>query len=475
MFDGILVILFFLLYFVNVWIAKEIIFYLPWDIMVVRETAWKMADGDPVGYFFYLSVFPNNIPITYILGWLIRKARKISEYPYFPDFIQIQVNCALISVGGFFGCVTVKKLTKKLLPTMAAFLMYLALVGISPWKIAPYTDTYGIFFPIVSIYFYFCYRDAHKIWQRYLFLSVSLLCGMGGGFIKPSEYLITVAILAVEFIRLLMERGRDWRYFVVEILLTISLFFAGKACMNRMIAELGLDYNPEISASWQTYLLMGLNEESTGAYSSDIWSIVGEFQTDKNARDAAALSRALGQMKEKGALGTVDFWLRKMVMVFNDASFGWHCEVWQDSPYSVNMASDTAITQELRNLFWPDASHVGRYHTFCQLVWIFCLIGFPGILFIPGKKRERYLVFVASFLGIFLYQMLFEARARYLFVFLPLLIAISAVGMQQYMEWGMKKLQSRMDRKAYAGENDVCQKTDAAKFFTEGEKKHAGE
>lgn len=409
------------------------------------------------------------------MGWLIRKAQKISEYPYFPDFIQIQVNCALISVGGFFGCVTVKRLTKKLLPTMAAFLMYLALVGISPWKIAAYTDTYGIIFPIMSIYFYFCYRDAHKTWQRYLFLSLSLLCGMGGGFIKSSGYLITVAVLCVEFIRLLMEKGRDWRYFVAEILLTISLVFAGKACMNHMIAELGLDYNSEINSSWQTYFLMGLNEESTGSYSSDIGSIIGEYQTDKNARNAAAFSRALERMKEKGVLGTADFWLRKMVMVFNDGSFGWNCEVWQDSPYPMNMASDTVITQRLRNLFWPGARHAGKYHTFCQLVWIFCLIGFPGIFFIPGKNRERYLIFAVSFLGIFLYQMLFEARARYLFVFLPLLIAISAVGMQQYMEWGMKTLQSRLERKAHAGGNDVCQGADAAKFVTKGEKEDAGE
>ena len=33
-----------------------------------------------------------------------------------------------------------------------------------------------------------------------------------------------------------------------------------------------------------------------------------------------------------------------------------------------------------------------------------------------------------GFLGIFFYQMLFEARARYLFVFLPVLIGASFVG-----------------------------------------------
>lgn len=453
-FDGILALLFILLYFVNVWVAKEIIFYLPWDIMVVRVTAEKMAYGNPIGYFYYLSMYPNNIPITCILGRLMRMAQELSEYPYFADFIWIQVNCALISAGGFFSCLTVKKATKKMLPVIAAFFMYLVLAGVTPWKIAPYTDTYGMIFPIMSIYFYFCYREANKVWQRYLLLSLSLLCGMTGGFIKPSVYIITIAVLCVEFIRLMTVRGKGWEYFAAGILLTVGLFFAGKVYMNRLIEELGLDYNPEINASWQTYFLMGLNEESTGAYSSDIGLIMGEFQTDKNARNAAAFSRALGRMKEKGVIGTVDFWLRKMVMVFNDASFGWHREAWQHSPYPMNMASDTAITQELRDLFWPNAPHTGRYHTLCQLVWIFCLVGFTGMIFIPRDKRERYFVFAVSFLGIFLYQLLFEARARYLFVFLPLLIAIFAAGMQQYMEWGMEKLQSRINRKEGVKEHD---------------------
>lgn len=443
----VLALLFFFLYFINIWIAKEIIYFQGWDIQGVREIAEKMAWGEPVeGY--YLSIYPNNIPICYILGWLLKRAREISGYPYYIEFIHVQVNCALISLGGFFSCLTVKKLTKKILPTVAAFLTYLALPGISPWKIAPYTDTYGMLFPVMSIYFYFCYRDAQKEFWKYLSLSISLLSGMCGGLIKPSVYIVVVAILCVEFLRLLTEKGKNRKYFAVEVLLTLSLIFAVKACMNHMIEELQLDYNPEINASWQTYLLMGLNEETTGSYSDDTTQIIIEFQTDKKARNEAAFSRAMGRIKEKGLGGTAYFWLRKMVMVFNDASFEWQTFSYYERYYPVVMASNTSITQKLRDLFWPDAAHTGRYHTFCQLAWIFCLIGISGILFTPKEKRERYLILIVSFLGIFLYQMLFEARSRYLFVFLPLLISISAIGARQYMERGMERLQRRKNSQA---------------------------
>ena len=99
--NGILALLFFALYFVNVWVAKEIGFYPPWDIMVTRGVAREIAYERPVGYFYYLSTYSNNIPISYILGRLYRKAMEMQSYPYVYDFIWIQVNCALISIAGF--------------------------------------------------------------------------------------------------------------------------------------------------------------------------------------------------------------------------------------------------------------------------------------------------------------------------------------------------------------------------------------
>ena len=444
--NGILAILFLLLYFVNIWIAKEIVFFMGWDIQEVRWAAESMAAGQPIEGF-YFSLYPNNIPISYILGWLLKKVKDISGYPYYPEFIHVQVNCALISLSGFFCCLTVKKLTRKIVPTIITFLVYLALPGLSPWKIGPYTDTYGMLFPILCIYFYFCYRDAQKNFARYLFLFFSLLSGMCGGLIKPSAYIVVIAVLGVEFVRLFMEKGKSWKYFATEVLLTLSLVFAVKASMNYMVDELKISYNPKISASWQTYLLMGLNEETTGSYSEDIYRIVIEFQEEKEARNEAALSRAIERLKEKGPLGTVYFWLRKMVMVFNDASFEWQRFGYVEFTYPAVMASNTAMTQKLRDLFWPEAAHTGRYHTFCQMVWIFCLIGLSGLAFTPKEKREKYLILVVSFLGIFLYQMLFEARSRYLFVFLPLLIAASTVGMRQYMELVWKALRDRKARR----------------------------
>ena len=453
----ILALLFFALYFVNVWIAKEIGFYLPWDIKVARSVAYEIAYERPLGYFYYLSTYTNNIPISYILGRLCHKAMEMQSYPYFYDFIWIQVNCALISIAGFFSCLLVKKLTKKLMPVITIFFLYLVLVGISPWKIAPYTDTYGLIFPIICIYFYVCYRKAEHVWSKYLYILLSIVAGMFGGFIKPNVYIVIIAVLGNEFICFLEDYKKKYQFVLTELLLVVVLAGGGGAYRNHIIGEIGLDFNEEIEASWQYYFYLGLNEESTGSYSSDDYAIFGEFQTSKSDRNSAAVERAVERISNRGFWGSIYFYLKKMVMTFNDGLFGWRSEVWVSEEYPVEIASNTAVTQRLRSIFRGNGLNydVAGYNAFCQLVWIFSIMGIPGICLCRNKKREEYDIFIICFLGIFFYQMLFEARARYLFVFLPLLLPIAIFGIQQYTYCVLSALQKRKQKDDKIPKEDI--------------------
>lgn len=145
---------------------------------MVNTSAESVALGTPLGYFAYYSIYTNNLPIVYILKELYRMAESMGYE--ICKFLWIQVNCGLISIGGFFCCLTVKKLTRKLVPTCAAFFLYLALAGVTPWKIAPYTDTYGMAFPVMGIYFYFCYREAKKPVPKCLLAALAMIGGMAG-------------------------------------------------------------------------------------------------------------------------------------------------------------------------------------------------------------------------------------------------------------------------------------------------------
>ena len=455
--NGALAFLFVTLYFVNVWIAKEIAFYLPWDVMMVRSVAIEFAQEHPLGYYFYLSINSNNISISYILGRLYRGAMDMQNYPYNYDFIWIQVNCALISIAGFFSCLLAKKVTQKLMPVVAVFFMYLVLVGLSSWKIVPYTDTFGLVFPVTCIYFYVCYRKADYVWSKYLFILLSIVAGMIGGFIKPNIYIVIIAILGTEFICFLTDYKKEWKYILTELLLVVVLTGGSNVYKDYIIDEMGLDFNEEIEAGWQHYFYMGLNEETTGSYNNDDKTIFGEFQTSRRDRTRAEIERAIERIKNRGFWGSIFFYLRKMVMTFNDGLFGWAAEAWIYEDYPAVMASNTALTQRLRNIFWENELHydIGGYKTLCQLTWIFSILGIPGICLCKGKKGEEYGILTLCFLGIFFYLMLFEARARYLFVFLPILLPITICGIQQYTYCIIYALQKRRQKIAGIKEDGI--------------------
>lgn len=210
-----------------------------------------------------------------------------------------------------------------------------------------------------------------------------------------------------------------------------ALFLAKGASMDYMMKDVGLDFNPKIEAGWQHYFHMGQNGETTGTYSTDDASIFGEFQTSREERDKAAFERAVGRIKDRGFLGNISFWLKKMVLVFNDGTFGWQGN-WIAKHYPPDLASNDGCMELLRNIFWPESLYSGRFNAFCQLAWVFCMLGIAGICFCPKEQREKHVILVVTFLGIFCYQLLFEAKPRYLLVFLPLLCAVSICGMWQW-------------------------------------------
>lgn len=429
-----LLILFCILYFVNLRVARDIAFKIPWDINVVCSLATNYAYNQPLGDHAYLSMYSNNIPITYLLGTILKNTDKLNNYPYESTFIWIQINCILLSLSGYFCCLTIKKLTKKILPTILTFIIYLSLIGVSPWKIAPYTDTYGIFFPIISLYLYVCYMTTSKTSLKYLYIVLALIGGMAGGFIKPSIYISVIAIIMTECIYAISDIKNKWHFLLAEIILLVIITFCSNSAKDYMIQKINLDFNPEIEESWHHYFMMGLNEETTGGYySNDVGIMIGQYQDSKLDRNKAEIEIAISRLHDRGVVGTFYFWLRKMVMTFNDGTFGWRSEVWISDYYSADLATNTKLTTFLRNIFWPDATRMGGYNTLCQLAWFICLLGIPGIILGNKEQRSKYLILSLYFLGFFFYQMFFEARARYLFVCLPIVIILSVCGMQNYV------------------------------------------
>lgn len=439
--DIFLVVIFVTLYFVNVYIARETVYYTGWDPEVVRGYAYLMEAGEPVDYDLYLIMYPNNTTISYVLGKLYLFAINLgSSYAYNYEFIWNQVGCALISIAGLATCCSVKKIVKNRITVYLGAGLYIVCIGLTPWKNIPYTDVYSMAFPILTICFYVYYRYCDNSIGRIIYLVLAFLSSGLGGLIKPTVYIALIAIMLAELGRVLFEKEhRAWKWLLAEIALLVIVICCSHYAERYMVQQLGLSENRDISATWHHYFYMGLNEDTTGGYNSDDCAMFGEFQDRSiKERNKAELDRAYARICERGLFGSLYFGLKKMVMTFNDGTFGWQLEGYYKSNFAP-IARGGRITDMLRDIFWVNSRYSGRYNTFCQLIWIMVLTCLPGICLGRQKNIEMDNLFLIYFIGIFMYILLFEARARYLLCFVPVLIAQASLGLDRYstcvQEW----------------------------------------
>ena len=444
-----LVLIFLALYHVNVYIARETVYYTGWDAEVIRGYAYLLDAGTPLGYDLYLVMYPNNIPISYVLGKLYTFANWLgNSYAYNSEFIWNQVACMFISVAGLAVCCAVKRIVKNKITVYLSVVMYIACIGLTPWKTIPYTDVYSIAFPALSICFYVYYRYCgNKIGKAVYLILAFLSCGLGG-LIKPTVYIALIAIIVVEAGRVIFDKGRrPWKWLLAEMILLLAVVCGARYAEQQMVQQMGLTQNRDIAATWHHFFYMGLNEETTGGDNSNDHGMFGEFQFQPiEVRNQAELERAFGRIRERGVFGSLYFWLKKMVMTFNDGTFGWQLEGYYKSAFAP-IAKYGKMTNLLRFIFWANNKYCGQYNTFCQFVWIAVLSCLPGVCLGGRDKEGMNSLFLIHFVGVFLYILLFEARARYLLCFVPVLIAQAALGLDRYStcvfkwisDWRMKR------------------------------------
>ena len=419
-------------FFVNLEICKCINIAQGWDVSCVVGTAYELNNGIPIGDTSYYSLYPNNVPITFVLYKLIALADSIKEFPFVKDFMWVIANCFFVSVTGYLTCISVKKITQNFASTIITFILYVACVGITPWKTVPYTDMFAILFPMLCINLYiFCYYCTNKL-SHYILWFLIYVAGFLGSLIKPTVFIIPIAITMCELVCCFASLSQRWKELLTKIALMMVAMILYGGCKNYIYEDVGYVQNKEIQFTALHFLMMGLNEESTGSYASGDVAISGNVSLLED-RTQKQIEVSMERLKEKGFIGYIDFLLRKMVMTFNDGTFGWG----REGAYTPNVYpiyTDASYVAFVRELFMPNYMYSGQFNTYSQTVWLLIIFCIPGVCLMEKEKREVCMPILVSMLGIIFYLMLFEARARYLICFLPVIIMTAALGMKQYYE-----------------------------------------
>lgn len=438
-------------YFVNVEISKCIAFYGGWDCgMVANSARWFYEDGE-LGYDDYYYIFSNNVPITWLLYKLYGFAVEFVAYPYNPEFVWIQFQCLLHAVTVFLSAITVLIITQDVSVATLTLGVNTIFLGLSPWKIIPYTDATPIVFPVIALFCYAVFKRMKLGWKYFAWFG-AIFVGVLGGIMKATCYVTLIAIMIVEIVWILINQDK-MRIKVRDLMLRgcvlICGFLLATACKNRMYESLNYEYNENFNIGWLGFLYDGLNEESTGACSVDGYNMVRELAGEsRETKDLKMLQAVKDRINEKGFSGLVDFWLRKQVMTYNDGTFSWYQEGFFNA-WDYENITDSDWKVPLREFYWEDGEDYLNFITLSHGIWLFVLVGvlieavmllIQAIINLCRNIDERAVeiqfraVWILIFVGIFLFVMLFEGRARYLYTSIPIFSTMAVVGYWEFFE-----------------------------------------
>ncbi len=424
------IIFFALMYVVNIEVSKCIVFTPGWDIGNVTGSVEALLNGHTLSEDFYYRLFPFNIFNVYYLYKLNILASSIKGYPYFHGFIWIQFSCLLFSLSGLFTALSVRRLTKKAAPTIFSMLLYAAFIGMSPWKIIPYTDTISFTFGIFIIYLFILSREA-RTWVKYVLWTVICMSAFIGAQIKASVYVPLIAVTVIQLLSNVSLKGIRNKLINIGATIVILFLCFGLSLVykGQVIKEVGYDTSQDLELDWSHLVRLGLNDYSTGGFSADSYLIYYEYLDRPNAERQAEERRQIAEtFKERGDIGSLYFYLRKNVMNYNDGTFCWYLEG------SFNMGdypqySDSRFKPLLREFYWYEGRYYRYFLTYSQLMWLFTLLLIPGTAFLSFRSQSNYSIsaVLLTLIGITLFVMLFEGRARYFLNLTPVYVLAASL------------------------------------------------
>ena len=419
-----------LLFAAQVFITYHAYFFSVWDARYVlegaRAFAYDMPEAISVDYF---SMYPNNLTLAGIYGGLLRLpmclGAELGEERGL--LLLILVQCALNTACGLLLWSLTRRVAEAFSDgvtaaqaALVALIAYAVLIGLSPWFLVPYSDSSALIFPVLLLWLYERLRGR---------LPSALLLGALGTLafmIKPQASIPLIAIALCELAALIVRRSK--RSAVFLILMGSAFLLVVLPAQSVMERQIGIELDSDRAMNPAHYVNMGLNAEHDGAFNMPDLDAV--LAVPAKERTAWCLRTAWARVKEYGVPGMAEHLLRKALVNFADGGFAWGIDFARnDLP-----VKDERLTPWVRSVVYSDGTRYPALHALEQAVWLLLLVLCPFGAF--GLRRLRAeqetpvpAAMLLSVIGIIAFNMLFEAKARYVFVMVPVMIAVSAAGL----------------------------------------------
>lgn len=404
-----------------------------WDARIIRETIFYEVRGnyERINHH-YFSCCQNNA----LLVWLYKQIVTLVDRT-----VGIGLEYSMVAFQCLLDVCTVY-LTYRIAFDLfhsyrAAWLTYAVaylFVGLSPWFIIVYSDATGIVLPVLLIRLY--QKGLHQT-SNGKSMTISGLIGffaMAGFYLKPQIFIAAIAMVLLSIPKLFIKSKktiqRTLRNLVTGIFgafLFISLYH------SFIVPSLNFNIDKEFAIGWQHYLMMGLNDTTDGGYYLNDVNFTNQFVTSKE-RNSADLEVARQRISDYGILGMVRHLSRKELSNYGDGSFSWGMEgeFFDGIPSWAN----NRISPLMHEILFPEGKLFMAVTSCQQLIWITILV---MCMFAAKTKKKEAVeshqenvenVIFLSLIGLTLFELIFEARARYLFCYAPVFVLTAVLGMR---------------------------------------------
>ena len=392
--------------------------HLGWDPGEAHQAAEDLARGLEVSNPDYFRLCPNNAPITLLMVPPLWAAVKLGlGVPY---MVLPYVDAVLLNLAAYLTVRCVYRLTQSVTARYWAAALAIGWIALSPYILYPYTDVFVILFPVLALYVWlFCQRPVKK------WFLISLLCFLGAA-VKPTALIVFIALVLLGAVQGLSEAKRRkkadfWRRAGAVLCALVLGAVPGRLYERLSITALAGSARPEQQLSLTHYLMLGMNEATYGGHSDGDVEFSQSYST-LSERQKANLQKAKERLFSRSLGQNLRFFATKAYKAYADGTFAAHTSFLH---VEIPRRSDR-LSAFLRSLYLKKGSRAPQCETVAQLVWL----GVLTLCAYAAWMRRRRAVTAAialTLLGLTLYLLLFEVWPRYLFLYAPFFVILSAL------------------------------------------------
>lgn len=418
----------FFLFFIQVYCCYNFYFGTGWDVGVIIKNSKFIVEGVPENLNSnYFSFYPNNIFLMWLFSIILKFNNAVGILDTQNGLMSIiTVQCLISSLTGYLIYKVIRDLMNSEKMAWFAWFIYLILLGTSPWLVITYSDSMALIIPILIFRLYQLLGNGYYINAKW---AGMVLLTYWGYRLKPQVAIIVIAIIVIEIIQFL-KKSTKWQLskIVIRFVTIITCIVLSQTSFNLIINKIGLALEKEKAIEMSHFMMMGLNYQTIGRYSEEDVEFSKSFKTRKERRDGN-IDVIHQRLNDAGGIGLLKHITKKTLVIFNDGTFAWgneghfYNEIYEEK--------NNVLSPLLKNICWNQGKYFSIFASIKQAIWLLILFLSTGILF--EEKQKNLLVLVLSLFGILLFELLFEARARYLYLYVPIFIVASIYGLKQWM------------------------------------------